>query len=284
MRGDRAFALGDYAEALAEYRLALQQGASDADILARAAHACVQVGRVDEARDFYRAAAQLDPFYADQAVADLIHVARAARERGDRLGVSAAVQAALEFRQGINVADLALPLARHHLQNAEFARALPFYQAALGSVSPDSAPEILFEAAQAYEATGDCRRALAFFEEYREKVGEEARTEALWHIGNCSFELALQLLDQGQQEEALRRLQTTITLGEPRNLLPRAYFEKGELLAGRGECEAAIEAFRQIQIVDPNRNSPLTGRALQRIDEIRFGHPSIGPPRAGRCG
>jgi tetratricopeptide (TPR) repeat protein len=283
LRGDRAFAVADYEEALAEYRLALQQGTTEPAVLARVAHVNARLGRIDQARDYYRRAAEGDSSYVDQAVADLIRFAHEAERRSDRLGVSSAIQAALEFRPGINVASLALPLARHHIRNGEFARALPFFQAALGSVAPDSAPDLIYEAGRAYEATGDCRRALAFFEQYLELASDAERGDVSWHLGNCSYRLAESLLADGRDREALPRIEAVIALGEPKSLLPRAHFERGEILARRGECDAAIEAFRQVQNVDPAGMSPLVRRALQRIDEIRFGRPGLGPPSPGRC-
>ena len=62
-----------------------------------------------------------------------------------------------------------------------------------------------------------------------------------------------------------------LRLGEPRAQLPRAYFEMGEVLAARGECDAAVEAFRRVREFDASGNSPLVGRAQDRIDQIRFG-------------
>lgn len=283
VRGDQAYARGDLEEALAEYRLAIQQGSRDGATLARAAHVSAELGRVDQAKEQYRRAIDGDSAYADQAVADLIRLARRADARNDRFGVSSAIQAALELRPGVNVSDLALPLARHYYGNGEFARALPFFQNALGAVSPDEAPQVMFETAQAYEETGDCQRALVFFEQFQETASRSQQSEASWHIGNCSFQLAEEALSQDRPDDALQRLETTISLGQPRNLLSRAYFEAAEILAERGECEAAIAAFRSVIQEDPTGSSPLVHRAQRRIDEIRFGRPDTGPPLPGHC-
>ena len=70
LRGDEAFARGEIAEALAEYRLALRQGDASAPILARAAHAYTATGRISEAVEHYREAVALDPELADLAASD----------------------------------------------------------------------------------------------------------------------------------------------------------------------------------------------------------------------
>jgi hypothetical protein len=80
--------------------------------------------------------------------------------------------------------------------------------------------------------------------------------------------------DEGDDEEALRHLETLLRIGEPRSHLPQGYFEKGEILGLRGECEAAIEAFMEVAVVDPAGSSPLVVRAEERIDQIRFGPDS----------
>ncbi|MGI9626013.1 MAG: tetratricopeptide repeat protein, partial [Longimicrobiales bacterium] len=67
VRGDRAFARGDYEEALAEYRLSLLQENPGTSGFVRAGHAYASLGRVDEARTHYDSAVARDSSYADQA-------------------------------------------------------------------------------------------------------------------------------------------------------------------------------------------------------------------------
>jgi tetratricopeptide (TPR) repeat protein len=270
-RGDQAYAKGDLAEALAEYRLALRQGARDAETHARIAHTYVALRRIDEAREHYRLAVSGDPFWADQAAADFVRLAR--REEGgrNRFGMASAVETALEFRPGVSVDDLALPLAEHYSNMGEYGRAIPFFQKTLAFVDIDASPEILFEAAVAHDEVGDCETAVVYYEEYRDRTPAFRRGEVDWRLGNCSFRVARASRSDGDDVEALRHLETILRIGEPRNLLAMAYFEKGEILGHRGECEAAVEAFRQVREVDPSGSGPLVDRAEERIDQIRFG-------------
>jgi tetratricopeptide (TPR) repeat protein len=280
-RGDQAWARGDTEEALAEYRLAVQTGDRSGGTLVRLSHAYAQLDQVDDAKGSYEEAVAMQPAFADQAAADMILLARRARDRGDRFGMATAVNAARGFRPGVSAQDLALPLARHFAELGEFGQALPRYEEALASVVPDSAPELVYETALAYEELGDCLTGLVHFEMYRELIPRWRRGEVDWHIGNCSFQMASELwdgvpedergLDSEDEREALRLLETTINLREPRNRLAAAFFRKGEILSLRGECDAAVDAFRRVVLEDPSGTSPLVGRARQRIDEIRFG-------------
>ncbi|MBT8395567.1 MAG: tetratricopeptide repeat protein, partial [Gemmatimonadetes bacterium] len=167
LRGDQAFAAGNLEEALAEYRLALRQGASDAEIYARVAHTYVALKRIDEAREHYRLAVAQDSSFTDQALSDFVRLAREENRIGDRPGMASAVETALEFRAGISLEDLVLPLAQHYSDLGEYGRALPFYQKALSGLDPDSLPRVLFEAAVAYDELGDCESAVIYYEDYR---------------------------------------------------------------------------------------------------------------------
>ena len=283
-RGDVAFAQGNLDEAIAEYQLAVRQGADDPETLSRAAHTYAVLGRVDDAGAYYLRAVAEDDDVADQAVADLIKLARDARTRGDRFAMASAVETALRLRPGLGVADLSLPLARHYFQNGEYGRALPFYQKAMAE-APDSLPETVFEIGQAYEEIGDCAHALVFFERFREMVRRWERGEVNWYIGTCSFGLARELRERSdfgarQLDEALRLVERTLEVGEPRSLQAQARYEKGEILAQMGECEAALEAYAQVRFADPTGS--LVDRAQAAFDEIQFGR-GLETLRDGRC-
>jgi len=272
-RGDVAFAQGDYEEALAEYRLAVRQGAADPSITGRIAHTYAIMGRVDDAGAYYLETSSKDERFADQAVSDLMRLALDAKENNDRFAMATAVETALRLRPGIGVGDMSLPLAQHYFKNGEYGRALPFYQSAMADAT-DSLPEIVFEIAQAYEEIGDCDHALIGFERFREMVRPWERGEVDWYIGTCAFSLARDLRSSpaaGEQEleRALELVNRIVEVGEPRNIQAQAWFQKGEILDQLGACEEAMEAYEQVRYVD--QAGPLLDRAQRRYDEIRFG-------------
>lgn len=283
-RGDVAFAVGRLEEALAEYRLAVRQGSDDPLVHARVAHTYALLGRVDDAGQHYAGAVALDATMVDQAVADLMRLARDAHRSGDRFAMATAVESALELEPGVGVGEVALPLARHYFENGEYGQALPFYQIAMAQMR-DSTPEIVFEVGQAYEEIGDCEHALVFFERFRSRVQPWEQGEVNWYIGTCSFNIARDLLARSSAEEddmlrALEHLDRTIELGEPRNIQARAWFEKGEALADLSRCDEAMEAYAQVRFAD--QAGALVDRAQAAFDEIRFGR-GLEYLRAGRC-
>ena len=276
LRGDEAYARGDLDAALAEYRLEVRRGFDDAPALARVAHTYAEMGRIDEAGDFYHQAVDQDPGFADQAVSDMVRLARAARDRDDLFGLASAMETAMSFRPGITMQDMALPLARQYFRSGEYAKALPHYQSAIASMEGDTIPDVLFEAADAYDEVGDCRRALLYYERYREMISRYQRSEVDWKIGSCSLRLGQGLRSVGGDEEALAHIERTVALGEPRSDQVRAYFEMGEILSDLGRCRDAMDAFLEVRRADQTGTSPLVDRAQWRYDELRFVGPTGG--------
>ena len=288
LRGDRAFAEGEIEEALAEYRLAARQSDDDPEALVRAGHAYAALGRVDEASDYFRRAVERDPAFREQAVADLMHVAREAARTGENFQMASAVQAAMGLEPAIGLDDLALPLARHYYGTGEYGRALPLFQRSLRA-GLDSLPEVVFEIGRAYEGIGDCANALVFFERYRESAPRARQGEVAWFIGRCSFDRARTLRaeydgDQDELEEALALVDRVVEVGEPRSVLGSAWFERGEILAALGRCEEAAESFRQVRVVEGSAGGALVTRAQQRFDEITFGRSLEGFRPDRPCG
>ncbi len=278
LRGDLAFARGDYEEAVAEYRLSLLQEDPGAGGMVRAAHAYIELGRVDEARTLYDQALLEDSSHVDQAVSDFVARARLEFANGDRYGAASAMEAAAHFRPGVQARGLNLPLARHYRDSGEHLRAQALFLSALGERRGD--PDLLFETALVHLEIGDCERALGFFEEFG-TLAPRRRHEADAHVGTCAFQLAEEIAqglgEEGATEEALAHLDLVLELGEPRMLLPRAWFAKAEILEGMGECAAAITAYRMVPASDPAGSGPLSRTAQQRADEIRFGQQGEGP-------
>jgi len=282
-RGDVAYARDSLELALAEYRLAVNQGGEDEWSLARVAHTYTRLGRVNEASEFYGRAVRVDSAMADQAAADLLHLAREAADRDDRFLMASAVEAAVSFRPGLGLESMALPLARHHFENGQYGRALPFFLKAMAA-SGDSVPELVFEVGQVYEEIGDCEQALVHFERFREMVEPRGRTQVDWFIGNCSYRVGSELreaatdraevsgaLDRTGLENALSYVDRTLDLGEPKNLMGQALLERGEILSLLGRCDASLEAFENVLRVEPSETTSTARRARQRFDQVKFG-------------
>lgn len=287
-RGDLAFASGEVEEALAEYRLAVRQSDDDPEALVRVGHAYVALGRVDEAADYFRRAVEQDAGLRDQAVADLMHLAREAAREGESFQMASAVEEAMSLEPAIGLDDMALPLARHHFGNGEYGQALPLYQRALKD-GLDSVPAVFFEIGRAYEGIGDCQNGLIYFEQFRERAPRSRRGEVDWFIGKCSFDRARELRGQsgaGAEDlgDALGLVDRVLEVGEPRSILGEAWFERGEILAALGRCDEAADSFRQVRVVEGVSAGALVQRAQERFDQITFGRTLRGFRPDRPCG
>jgi tetratricopeptide (TPR) repeat protein len=270
-RGDQYWADADYANALAEYRLAMRSDRSE-ETLGRVAHAYAATGQYERAKEVYDELIQQSTRWVDQAVFDYVALAGRALERSDRYGMASAVESAQALRPGIAFEEFAIPLARYYASTADAVRALDFYERALTTAPDDTIPALLFEIAEMHESQGNCSEAIGFFRAFRTRVrtGERAE-EANWHIGNCSFNLARRARQDGDIERALDYIDTVIDLGMPQNLVDEAWFERGEILVDVGLRDQALTAYRMVLDLSRTGTGQLVERARRRIDELRFG-------------
>jgi tetratricopeptide (TPR) repeat protein len=272
LRGDRYWADSNYVAALAEYRLAARQGGR-AEAELRVAHAYIMTGQLDRARARYDALLRQEPAYADQAIFDYVWLARSNLQRGDRYGAARAAEAALQLRPGLAMPELALTLARHYATIGDSERALQFYHRALSGGDVMTHVGLLFEIASLTERSGNCEQALPYFRAFtQQSPSPDSVTDARWRMGTCGLERGRQLREAGEFERALDLIQITLDLGTPQNLLDQAWFERGEALMALGRLPDAQHAFERVLEVSPTGRSPLTARAIRRLDEIRGLH------------
>jgi len=271
VRGDRFWADSNYADALAEYRLALRQQPTR-HTRARVAHAYIETGQFERAREIYDQLIAEEAEYTDQAIFDYVRVARRAAARSDRYSMASAVDAATRLRPGLPLDDLAQPLARYYASTGDPPRALDFYERALSVAPPDSVPDLLFEIAQMHESQGNCAEATGFFRTFLSRARRHPRAgEAQWHIGNCAWTLGRRAQQAGNAARALDYLDTVIALGVPENLVDDAWFERGEIMIELGRRDDAMTAFQRVLELNRTGNNQLVDRARRRIDQLRFG-------------
>lgn len=273
-RGDRLAAQGDDEAAVAEYRLARRQQGDDPEVLARLAQAHAARGDVSAAVRLYGTLVARDSSYRYQAASDLTALARRELERQGREGMVRALEPVLELGLDLVPTDLRLELARHYSERQEFRQALPLYLSLLeGDLEAGS--RVYYGAARAYQEMGGCREALSYFREYLDRVDADGEADAeggaRWHYGSCLHDVAQEDWEAGRQRNALERVDQMIELGTPRTLMDRAHYLRGELLLQEGSDDEALEAFREVLRLNPDRSDPLARTAEEKVREIRYG-------------
>lgn len=272
-RGDRLWADSLFTQSIAEYRLAYANGGG-ADALRRLAHAYAVTGQFERAREAYQTLLADDPSHIDQAVFDYILLAEQARARDDGYGVARAAEAALELRPALDLTGLTDALAEYYEQTASADQAIAWYERALATAPPDSAPALLFRLGRILAERDDCTRALPYLRAYLGRAPSGPRaSDARWHIGNCAYAAARAAHQQGDPDRALRQIQTVIELGVPQNVLDEAWFMRGEILYALGRNDEAMAAYQRVLDLNPTRSGQLVDRAQRQLDIIRFGRP-----------
>ena len=267
LRGDRYWADSNYTAALAEYRLAARQSGDDPQVNVRVAHAYIITGQFDRGRRVYESLVKLEPRFTDQAVYDFVWLARTSMQRGDRFGTARAAEAALAMRPGLDLDELAVPLARHYASVGDVDRALEFYNRAIGRAQGNSA--LLFELASLIEQNGKCADAISYFRAFTEQVvSRDSATEARWRMGTCGLERGRQALAGGDPTAALALLDVTIEVGSPPHLLEQTWLERGEALLALGRTEEARASFERVLEISPAGRTQYSTRAERRLQEM----------------
>jgi tetratricopeptide (TPR) repeat protein len=266
MRGDRFWADSNYTSALAEYRLAARQNDEPA-IAARVAHAYLITGQFERGRREYETLLKRDAAYTDQAIFDFLSLARSSMARGDRFGTARAAEAALALRPGLELREIALPLARHYAAVGDVDRALEFYNRAIGRSGGGTT--LLFELASLIEQNGKCVDALPYFRSFiAQSASRDSATEARWRMGTCGLERGRQAMASGDAAGAIALYDVTLEAGAPPHLIEQTWLERGEALYSLGRFEEARAAFERVLEISPPGRTQFSTRAERRIQEM----------------
>ena len=243
--GDAAYARGDWAQALAQYRqLAARQ--PDAGVLARLGAAALHVGELRQAADAYGRLAGEDATRAHEAIEGLESVARAA-ERAGNLDVLREVLTTLEgMAPERPIGRYALLLVRRPgIEPAEAATLLPHALAAAGN--PALVDSLLTRYGQALEPTAGCGRALLYYRAVlRRSHDGPVREPAGRGVAECAYAMGLRADSEGSVADAAlwfaesARVDSTTMTGR------RALLRYALARLAQGDTLAAALAFQAV--------------------------------------
>jgi hypothetical protein len=274
-RGDVAYGLAQYAEALREYRT-VTHGDASARIWAKVGAAALRSGDLGEAADAYLHLAGEDPGRAQEAAEGLEEVARAA-ERADR---GEALQRAVIGLQTVAPDRVpgryALRLAQQEgAEPEELVTLLPRAVAA----APDqaAADSLLALHARLLQQTSGCGQAMFQYRAVLRRAQDSSvRAAARRGAADCALSLGRRSLTSGRDEDAAlwfaeaARMDSTSAAGR------QALFAYGETRLAQGDTLAAALAFQAIA-AEPEISDSFGGKARAMLDAIGL-TPMTGPP------
>ena len=273
-RGDGAYGLGQYAEALRQYR-SMTEGGASARLWAKVGAAALGAGELGEAADAYLHLAGEDPGRTQEAAEGLEEVARAA-ERADR---AEALQRAVIGLQTVAPERVpgryALRLAQEEgAEPAELITLLPRAVAA----APDqaTADSLLALHARILQQTSGCGQAMFQFRAVLRRTQDSAmRAEARKGAADCALTLGRRSLTSGRDEDAALWFAEAARMDSSSATGRQALFAYGETRLAQGDTLAAAIAFQAVA-AEPEIADSFGGKARARLEEIGL-TPTTGP-------
>lgn len=267
--GDRAYADGQFADALVEYQLALKQGPT-AQLRSKVGAAALHAGDLVAAAAEYRALAEEGGSQRVTEGADgLERVAKVAVEADDRAGLAAALTALRAVAAGRALGAFARQLAQTagaEPRSVEALNVLPYAAAAAGDARREDSLMYLYASGMA--RFGRCDQAVPIFEAVARRRREPAVTgPAQRNLTSCALALGRQALDSGRAERAEEWFRRAAA-GDERDAMARAaYIGIGDVLFARGAFAEAAEAYQRVLTGAPPGDS-LAQIAAEKLNQV----------------
>lgn len=278
-RGDEAYGLGQYAEALRSYRT-LTDGEAPARVWAKVGAAALRSGELGPAVDAYLHLAGEDPERSAEAAEGLEEAARAA-ERGDRpddfqravIGLQTLAPDRVPGRYALRLAQ------QEGAEPSELITLLPRAVAA----APDQATvdSLLAVHARLLQQTAGCGQAMFQYRAVLRRTQDSTvRSRARKGAADCALSLGRRSLTSGRDEDAAlwfaeaARMDSTSPVGR------QALLAYGDTRLAQGDTLAAALAFQAIA-EDAEASDSFGRKARARLAAIGLTPMTGSPSGAG---
>lgn len=268
--GDRRYAEGAYADALAEYRLATRQRRPSLELRAKRAAAALKAGQLEEAVQAWRELGQADPAARTEAAEGLARTARAAMDRRDVVALRAALGALRELSPA-RLAGLGQALLLALVP--ERADTSMLLEVAAGQ-SGDGLDSLVAMWGELMARAGRCDEAMRAFEGVsRRRSPAVVRRAANIGIANCGIEQGRVALASGDLEQAEARFREVVLIGVPDSTVRLAWVLLGDVKWAGGDTLTAVDAYRRAAAGGDDDN-PIVQRALEQLRKLEGSHPA----------
>jgi len=265
--GDKSYAEGGYAQALAEYRLDLDKD-PDPRVWAKAGAAALHLGNLEVASDAYLRLAAEDPTRAEEAAEGLESVARAAERAGDARRLQAAVVGLGAIAPDRSTGRYALDLIRR--PGAEATDLVAVLPGAIAvAPDPETVDSLMVVYATALRETSGCGEALPAFQAgvRRTKIAA-LRSRAEEGVAGCSLALGLRAEATGMPMDAVLWFAAAIRIDSNTTVGRRALVGYGDARLRLGDSVAGAQAYRMV-VSDAVQTDSIHQMALDRLEGLR---------------
>ena len=272
--GDRAYAAGSFADAVAEYQLARRSNAGSATLLAKTGAAAMHTEDYALAAASYRALAQRDRSRAEEAADGLDRVARAAVAANDRTALASALTGLREVapRRPLGRYVVLAALDAVDRGNAAEARAL-LPVAAASAVDASRADSLLYVYGMALARARDCSTAVRVFEGVVRRQRAPAVVEpAREGLGLCALVQGQVALEQGHATDAEAWFRRATAPGASPDVVRGAFLGLGDVRLSQGDVAGAIESYQQA-LAGGTPGDTIAQRAQEKLNALGKAEP-----------
>jgi len=272
--GDRAYAAGSYADALAEYQLGRKADAGSAALLAKLAAAAMHAEDYELAAESYRSLAKRDRSRADEAADGLERVARAALAANVRTALASALT-------GLRDVAPRRPLGRYVVlaaldavdrgDTAEARALLPV--AAATAVDAARADSLLFVYGMTLVRVRDCSTAVRVFEGVVRRQRAPAVVEpAREGLGLCALVEGQIALEQRRPADAEGWFRRATAPGASPDVVRGAFLGLGDVRLAQGDVAGAMESYQQA-LTGGTPGDTISQRAQEKLNALGKAEP-----------
>ena len=272
--GDRAYAAGSYADALAEYQLGHRANAGSAALLAKLAAAAMHAEDYELAAESYRSLARRDRSRVEEAADGLDRVARAALAANDRTALASALTGLREVAprrpMGRYVVLAALD-AVDRGDTAEAAALLPV--AAASAVDAVRADSLLFMYGRTLVRVRDCSTAVRVFEGVIRRQRAAAVVESAREgLGLCALVEGQRALERGRPADAEAWFRRATAPGASPDVERAAFLGLGDVRLAQGDLAGAMESYQQA-LAGGTPGDTISQRAQEKLNALGKAEP-----------
>jgi tetratricopeptide (TPR) repeat protein len=272
--GDRAYAAGSYADALAEYQLGHRANASSAALLAKVGAAAMHTEDYELAAESYRTLAKRDRSRAEEAADGLDRVARAALAANDRTALASALTGLRDVAPRRPLGRYVVLAALDAVDRGDTAEAnalLPV--AAVSAVDASRADSLLYVYGMALARVRDCSTAVRVFEGVVRRQRAAAVVESAREgLGLCALVQGQIALEQGHPTDAETWFRRATAPGASTDVVRGAFLGLGDVRLAQGDIAGAMESYQQA-LAGGTPGDTISQRAHEKLNALGKAEP-----------
>jgi tetratricopeptide (TPR) repeat protein len=272
--GDRAYAAGSYADALAEYQLGRRSNAGSATLLAKVGAAALHAEDFELAAEAYRALGRRDRSRAEEAADGLDRVARAALGANDRTALASALTGLREVAPRRPLGRYVVLAALDAVDRGDTAEAKALLPVAAASASDVArADSLLFVYGRALVRVRDCSNAVRVFEGVIRRQRAVAVVESAREgLGLCALVEGQMALEQGRPADAEGWFRRATAPGASPDVARAAFLGLGDVRMAQGDIAGAMESYQQA-LAGGTPGDTISQRAQEKLNALGKAEP-----------